>query len=177
MRWSLQPAGVWRTRLRGISLPLWSSRLAGVRLRLTVFRRSVQLDRALAEGCSSTCCRQLELRAQQLASARLRWSLADAFRAVVAKAERSAGAPTLIPLILLPLVAAPPGTPTPTAARDALLDLADALTNPACTSIQAIAHASWLLCDVADSPLYARLPARTLQRIARATIAALHGEG
>lgn len=177
VRWSLRPAGVWRTRLRGISRPLWSSRLAGPRLRLTVFRRSVQLDRALAEGRSPTCCRQLELRAQQLASARVRWGLADAFRGVVAKAERSSTAPTLIPLLILPLAAPSPATATPIAAREALLDLADALTDPGCTSVQAVAHASWLLCDIADSPLYARLPARTLQRIARGAIAALHAHG
>jgi len=175
MRWSLQPAGVWRTRLRGISRPVWSSRLAGVPLRLTVLRHSVQLDRALAEGRSPACCRQLELRAQQLASARLRWSLAEAFRAVVAKGEQPS-APAFLPLVLLPLVAASPGTVTPAGARDALLDLADALTDPGCTSVQAIAHAAWLLCDVADSPLYARLPARSLERIARGTAAALRGE-
>lgn len=175
VRCSLRPAGVWRTRLRGISRPLWSSRLAGVRLRLTVFRHSVQLDRELAEGRSPTGCRQLELRAQQLASARLRWGLANAFRAVVAKADRSATVRTLIPLVLLPLVAASPGTAPPTAVRDALLDLADALTDPGCTSVQGIAQASSLLCG-ADSPLYDRLPARTLQRIARETIAALHGQ-
>jgi hypothetical protein len=175
VRWSLQPAGVWRTRLRGIARPLGPPRLTGVRLRLTVFRRSVQLDRALAEGRSPACCRQLELRAQQLASARVRWSLADAFRGVVAKAERSSTAPALIPLLLLPLAAPVPAPSTPIAARDALLDLADALTDPGCTSVQGIAQASWLLCD-ADSPLYARLPARTLQRIARGAIVALHGE-
>jgi hypothetical protein len=107
--------------------------------------------------------------------AALRWSLAAAFRAVVSKAERSASAPTLIPLALLPLAAPVPATSTPIAAREALLDLADALTDPGCTSVQGIAQASWLLCD-ADSPLYARLPARTLQRIARGTIAALHGD-
>lgn len=174
VRWSLRPAGVWRTRLRGSSRPLWSSRRADVGLRLTVFRRSVQLDRALAEGRSPMSCRQLELRAQQLASARLRWDLADAFRGVVAKAERSSAAPTLIPLILVPFAPPSSATATPTAAREALLDLAEALTDPGCTSVQGIAHASWLLCD-ADSPLYARLPARTLQRIARGTIAALHG--
>jgi len=122
------------------------------------------------------CCRQLELRAQQLASARLRWSLADAFRGVAAKAERSSATPTLVPHLLLPLAASPRATSTSIAARDALLDLADALTDPGCTSVQGIAQASWLLCDVADSPLYARLPARTLQRIARGTIAALHGD-
>ena len=175
VRWSLQPVGVWRTRLRGISRPLRSSRVAGVRLRLTVFRKSVQLDRALAEGRSPSSCQQLELRAQQLASARLRWDLADAFRGVITKAERSSTAPTLIHLIPLPLAPPVPATPTPIAARDTLLDLADALTDPGCTSVQGIAHASWLLCDV-DSPLYARLPARTLQRVARETIAALHGE-
>jgi hypothetical protein len=38
-----------------------------------------------------------------------------------------------------------------------------------------IAQSSSRLCD-ADSPLYARLPARTLRCIARATVAALHGE-
>jgi hypothetical protein len=175
VRWSLQPAGVWRTRLRGSSRPPWSAGVAGVRLRLTVFRRSVQLDRALAEGCSPTSCHQLELRAQQLASARLRWDLADAFRGVVAKAERSPAAPTLIPLLLLPLAPPVPAPSSPVAAREALLDLADALIDPGCTSVQGIARASWLLCD-ADSPLYARLPARTLQRIVRETIAALHRE-
>jgi hypothetical protein len=175
VRRSLQPVGVWRTRLRGSSRPLWSSGVAGVRLRLTVFRRSVQLDRALAEGRSSISCHELELRAQQLASARLRWDLADAFRGVVAKAQRSSAAPTLIPLLLVPVAPPSPAPSSPVAARDALLDLADALTDPGCTSVQGIAHASWLLCD-ANSPLYARLPARTLQRIARETIAALHGE-
>jgi hypothetical protein len=175
IRWSLQPAGVWRARLSGISRPLWSSTVAGVGLRLTVFRRSVQLDRALAEGASPTDCRQLELRAQQLASARLRWSLANAMRGVVSKAERSSTAPTLVPLVMLPLAAPAPAPATPIAARNALLDLADALTDPGRTSVQGIARASWLLCD-ADSPLYARLPARTLQRIAHGTIAALHGE-
>jgi hypothetical protein len=139
-----------------------------------VLRKSVQLDRALAEGRSPSSCQQLELRAQQLASARLRWDLADAFRGVVAKAERSSTAPTT-PVPLLSLAASVPATSAPIAARDSLLDLADALTDPGCTSVQGIARASWLLCD-ADSPLYARLPARTLQRIARATIAALHGE-
>jgi hypothetical protein len=141
-----------------------------------VLRRSVQLDRALAEGCSPTCCSQLELRAQQLASARVRWSLADAFRAVVVKAERSSALPTITPLLILPLAAPWCATATPIAAREALLDLADALTDPGCTSVRGIAHASWLLCDIGGSPLYARLPARTLQRIARGTIAALHGE-
>ena len=140
-----------------------------------MFRRSVQLDRALAEGASPTDCRQLELRAQQLASARLRWSLANAMRGVVSKAERSSTAPTLVPLVMLPLAAPAPAPATPIAARNALLDLADALTDPGRTSVQGIARASWLLCD-ADSPLYARLPARTLQRIAHGTIAALHGE-
>lgn len=175
VRWSLQPVGVWRTRLRGISRPPWSSGVAGVRLRLTVFLRSVQLDRALAEGRSPTSCQQHELRAQQLASARLRWSLADALRGVITQAERSSTAPTLVPLLLLPLAPPLPVTPTQIAARETLLDLADALTDPGCTSVQGIAQASWLLCD-ADSPLYARLPARTLQRIVFGTIAALHGE-
>ena len=82
---------------------------------------------------------------------------------------------TLVPLLLLPLAAPPPATSAAIAARDALLDLADALTDPGCTSVQGVAQASWLLCD-ANSPLYAGLPARTLQRIARATIAALRGE-
>lgn len=174
VRWTLEPIGVWRTRLRGFPRPVSSSSRAGVRLRLTVLRKSVQLDRALAEGRSPSSCQQLELRAQQLASARLRWDLADAFRGVITQAERSSTAPTLIPL-LLPLAPPVPATPTPIAARDTLLDLADALIDPGCTSVQGIAQASWLLCD-ADSPLYARLPARTLQRVARETIAALRGE-
>lgn len=174
LRWSLRPAGVWRIRLSGISRPLWSSSRAGVALRLTVFWRSVQLDRALAEGRAPTDCPPLELRAQQLASARVRRSLADAFRGVVTKAERSSTAPTRIPVVLLALAAAAPATATPVEARDTLLDLAAALTDPGCTSIQGIARASWLLCD-ADSPLYASLPAHTLQHIARGTIAALTG--
>jgi hypothetical protein len=173
-RCRLRPAGVWRTRLHGLSRPLPSSSVAGLRLRWTVFRRSVHLDRALAEGRSPLQCPQLELRAQQLASARLRWSLADAVRGVVSKAERTSTAPTLVPLLLLPLAAPVCAAGMPVAAREALLDLADALTDPACTSLQGIARASWLLCD-AGSPLYARLPATTLQRIARAAIAALHG--
>lgn len=72
------------------------------------------------------------------------------------------------------LVAALPGAPSPAGVRDAMLEIADALTEPGCTSLRGIAHASWLLCDASDSPLYARLPARTLQHIARETVAALH---
>jgi hypothetical protein len=145
-----------------------------VGLRLAVARRSVQLDRALAEGRSPIHCRQLEVRAQQLASARLRWSLADAFRELAANAERSSATATFIPFLLVPLVAPSRATAAPIAASDALLDLADALTDPGCTSVQGIAQAAWLLCDVADSPLYARLPALTVQRIVRRTIEALH---
>jgi hypothetical protein len=64
----------------------------------------------------------------------------------------------------------------PTGTTDALLDIADALTEPGCTSVQGIARASWLLCDVTGSPLYERLPALTLQRLARDAVAALHDE-
>jgi hypothetical protein len=39
-----------------------------------------------------------------------------------------------------------------------------------------VARASWLLCDVKSSPLYARLPDRTLRRIVGETLAALHEE-
>jgi len=78
--------------------------------------------------------------------------------------------------MFIPVVAALPGAPTPTVAGDTMLDIADALTEPGCTSVSGVARASWLLCDVRNSPLYARLPARTLQRIARESLAALHVE-
>lgn len=172
---TLRPVAVRRTRLIAISRPLRSASSAGLRLRLRVWRRSVHLDRALAEGRAPSHCAQLELRAQQLASARIRWGLARAFRAVAASTERTSAVPTLAPLILVPLIASPHDAPTPIAAANALLDLADALTEPGCTSVQGIARASWLLCDVTSSPLYARLPVRTLQRIVGETIAALHG--
>jgi hypothetical protein len=132
-----------------------------------VLRRSVQLDRALAEGLSPAHCAQLELRAQQLASVRVRWALATGFRAVAAEAARPAIPPSLAALVLLPLVTAVPLAAVPIGTTAALLDIADALTEPGCTSVQAVARASWLLCDVTGSPLYERLPALTLQRIAR----------
>jgi hypothetical protein len=141
-----------------------------------VWRRSIQLDCALAEGCPPARCAQLELRAQQLASVRVRWALATSFRAVAAEAERPASPPSFAPLVLLPLDTALPDVPVPTATTDALLDIADALTEPSCTSVQGIARASWLLCDVTGSPLYERLPALTLQRIVRDVGAALHGD-
>lgn len=172
--WTVSPTTIWRTKLSAISRPVWAASSASLALRLGVWRRSVQLDRALAEGVPASRCADLELRAQQLASARVRWSLARGFRAVVADSERSPTAPTLGPLMFLPLVPARPAAPAPTGARDTMLNIADALTDPGCTSLQAVAHASWLLCDAANSPLHARLPARTLQRIARDALAALN---
>lgn len=174
--WTVAPATIWRTKLSAISRPVWGASSASLGLRLGVWRRSVQLDRALAEGVPAARRADLELRAQQLASARVRCSLARGFRAVVADSERSPAAPTLVPLLFNPVVAALPGSPSPTGAGDTMLEIADALTEPGCTSLQGIAHASWLLCDASNSPLYARLPARTLQRIAREAVAALHGD-
>jgi hypothetical protein len=113
---------------------------------------------------------------QQLATMRVRWSLARTIRAVVAKAERPPAVSSLASLTVLPL-SAPLTTPsTVMAARDALLDLADALTDPSCTSVQGVARVSWMLFDIAHSPLYARIPARTLQRVAYEAVAALHGQ-
>jgi hypothetical protein len=172
----VRPVAVRRTRLIAISRPLRSASSAGLRLRLRVWRRSVQLDRALAEGFALAHCAQLELRAQQLASLRVRWALATGFRAVAAEAKRPPSPPSFVPLILLPLVAAHPHAAVPIGTTDALLDIADALTEPGCTSVQAVARASWLLCDITGSPLYERLPAWTLQRLARDVAAALHGE-
>lgn len=172
---TLRPVAVRRTRIIALSRPRWSASSAGPWLRLRVWRRSVQLDRVLAEGSPPADCAQLELRVQQLASARVRWALARAFRAVAGGTERPSTVPTLAPLIIVPPLASPRDGSRPTPAANALLDLADALTEPGCTSAQGIARASWLLCDVTSSPLYARLPARTLQRIVFETITALHG--
>lgn len=177
--WTVAPAAVWRTKLSAISRPVWGARpmsSESLGLRFGVWRRSVQLDRALAEGVPAARRADLELRAQQLASARVRCSLARGFRAVVADSEWSPAAPTLVPRMLFSLVAALPGAASATRAGDTLLEIADALAEPGCTSVQGIAHASWLLCDVSNSPLYARLSARTLQRIAREAVAALHGD-
>lgn len=174
--WTVAPTTVWRTRLSAISRPVWSASSASLRLRLGVWWRSVELDRALAEGLPPAHRPELELRAQQLASARVRWSLARALRAVVANSERPPAGPTLAPLMFIAVVAPLPGAPTPTVAGDAMLDIADALTAPGCTSVSGVARASWLLGDVRNSPLYARLPARTMQRIAWEALAALHGE-
>lgn len=176
--WTVAPTTVWRTRLSAISRPVWSASSASLRLRLRlgVSWRSVELDRALAEGSPPAHRAELELRAQQLTSARFRWSLASDFRAVVTQSERPPAGPTLAPLMFIPVVAALPGAPTPTVAGDTMLDIADALTEPGCTSVSGVARASWLLCDVRNSPLYARLPARTVQRLAREALAALHVE-
>lgn len=174
--WTIRPTAVWRTRLSAISRPVWGASSAGLGLRFGVWRRSVRLDRALAEGAPTARRADLELRAQQLASARVRCSLASGFRAIVADSERPPAAPTPVPLMFVPLAAALPGAPPHVATGDTMLEIADALTEPGCTSLQGIAHASWLLCDARNSPLYARLPARTLQRIAREVLAALHGD-
>jgi hypothetical protein len=172
---TVRPVAVRRTRFIAISRPLRSASSAGLRMRLRVWRRSVQLDRALAEGCPPAHCAQLELRAQQLASVRVRWALATGFRAVAAEAKRPPSPPSFAPIVLLALVAAHSHAAVPSGITDALLDIADALTEPGCTSVQAVARASWLLCDVSASPLYERLPPLTLQGLARDIAAALHG--
>jgi hypothetical protein len=95
---------------------------------------------------------------------------------VDAKAERPAGVSSLTSLTVLPL-SAPLTTPsTVMAAREALLDLADALTDPSCTSVQGVARVSWMLFDIANSPRHARIPARMLQRVAYEAVARLHGQ-
>lgn len=174
--WTIRPPVVWKTKLSAISRPVWGASSASLGLRFRVWRRSVQLDRALAEGVPTARRADLELRAQQLASARVRCCLASGFRAVVADFERPPAAPTPVALMFVALAAAPPGAPTPAATAETMLEIADALTEPGCTRLQGIAHASWLLCDARNSPLYARLPARTMQRIARDALAALHGD-
>ena len=176
-RWTASPPQAWRTKLNAISRGSWSAHSASPEVRLAVWWRSVALDRALAEGHPPAHSAQLELRAQQLASARVRWSLARSIRDVVAKAGNTPAAPALTSLTILP-PSAPLRSPPPTlmAAQDALLELADALTDPRCTSIQGIARVSWMLGDAADSPLYDRIPARVLQHIASEAIVALRGE-
>jgi hypothetical protein len=99
---TVRPVAVRRTRLIAISRPLRSASSAGLLLRLRVWRRSVQLDRSLAEGCALAHCAQHELRAQQLASLRVRWALATAFRAVAAEAKRPPSPPPFVPHVELP---------------------------------------------------------------------------
>jgi hypothetical protein len=121
----------------------------------------VELDRAIAYGREPAGSAHLELRVQQLASVRVRWELASTIRTVVAHAE------------------APPALGSftaPTAvrrARQALLELADALTDPACTSVRGVARAAGLIGDGANSPLYERGSAEALQRVAYEALAML----
>lgn len=176
-RWTASPPPVWRTKLGPGARAAWSApRPARLGLRLAVWWRSVALDRALAEGRRPADDPRLELRVQQLAGARMRWILASGIRDVVARGERVPAPPALTSLTILPPSVVLRSPPAPlSAARAALLDLADALTDPGCTSIQGVARVSWMLCDRADSPLYDRIPAQAMRRIGREAVAALRG--
>jgi hypothetical protein len=105
--------------------------------------RAPELDRQLADGAPPSASPLLQLRALQLATARRRWSLAGSFRAIVRDVRG--------PARWSSEVAVRRG-----AVREAeghVLELADALTDPACSSLRGVAQASCLLTD-ARSPLY-----------------------
>ena len=136
---------------------------ADLGLRVRVWWRTNELDRALASGQQPAGSPQLELRVQQLASVRVRWGLAHRVQRLVATAERPPGAQTLSALSSAsPVIAA----------REALLDLADALTDPACTSVRGVARVSCLVCDGDNSPLH-RARGEVLRRVAYEAIAML----
>lgn len=134
---------------------------APLQLRVQVWWRMVELDRALAAGEEPAGSAHLELRVQQLASLRVRWDLASTIRTVVAQAE----APPALGSFTAPVAVR--------RARGALLDIADALTDPACTSVRGVARAACLICDGANSPLYERGSPETLQRVAYEALATL----
>ena len=123
--------------------------------------RRVELDRALGSGRQPAGSPQLELRVQQLASLRVRWELAYTMRMVVAQAEA--------PLALGSFTAAS----AVRQARGTLLELADALMDPACTSVRGVARASCLICDGANSALYVGGSPGALRRVAYEALAML----
>jgi hypothetical protein len=150
------------TRLRTVAWPR-RARHGALPLRVQVWWRTIELDRALASG-QPPCSPQLELRVQQLASVRVRWGLAHSVRMLVAQAEQPLdalgfGGFSAARAVLI--------------AREALLELADALTDPGCTSVRGVARASCLVCDSANSPLYGRTLAGALRRVAYEALAML----
>lgn len=108
----------------------------------------------------------LEVRVRQLASPRVRWTLAHTVTVLLYEAETP---PRLSRLALSVSRQAVLG------ARDELLELADALTDPACSDVHGIAMASRLLCD-GLSPLYNRESTWRLRAATRQAVAALRGD-
>lgn len=157
----LGPAAAHTTRRR--AAPRTAPGQVPLQLRVQVWWRMVELDRALAGGRDPAGSAHLELRAQQLASERVRWHLASTLRTLVTQAEA--------PLALGSFTAA-------SAVRRAggvLLELADALTDPACTNVRGVARAACLICDGANSPLYERGSPEALRRVAYEALAMLRG--
>lgn len=141
-----------------------TDRSAPLRLRARVWWRAIELDRALAAGRRPAGSPQLELRVQQLASVRVRWALASRMRMLVAGAGNPEATAAWADVGAARAI---------TRARHPLLAIAEALTDPGCTSVRGVAHASCLLCDGLRSPLYDAGRPAALQRVAYDVLAAL----
>lgn len=133
------------------------------RLRLAVLWWRAELDRALADGVDPAGGAELELRAAQLESLRVRAGFAAGLRNVLDAAEEPSR-----PISS----AAPLNRREIRFARPALVDLADGLARSEPVRAHGVAIAATLLRDP-DSPLFAPAESGTLWGLARAAIRAL----
>src|SRR4051812_12945478 len=122
-----------------------------------------RLDQQLAYGCPAGWSAVHALRARQLAARRRRWSLARALRS--AGEELRAGPPPWSARVPVRRAAVRD-------AREPLLELASALTDPACDDPRGMAMTQQLVCD-GRSPLY--MPGESLREAAERALAVLRG--
>ena len=130
----------------------WRSR---VRLWFRVGLHRWQLDRQLADGCSTDVSEESALRACQLANVKTRRDLASALRGVVVDADRPV--PSL-------LCAVPVDRRSVVPLREALLGLAERLERPGRLNPCGVARARVLITDGAG-PLYNPAPKRSLSEM------------
>ena len=132
-------------------------------LRLAAALRGPHLDEQLAYGCPPGWSPLHAVRARQLAAPRRRWSLARSLRSAV---EEIRGPSRFSPQVPVRRAAVQE-------AEQPLLELAAALTDPACDDPRGVAMTVQLVHD-GRSPLYA--PGGSLREAAERALAALRGE-
>jgi hypothetical protein len=136
----------------------------GLMLRARVWMRALELDATLAGGADPAQSEELELRAKQLADRKTRNKLATAITHLIRIAD-SHRAPIATPN--------PPFRPKQVQAnRSLLVELAERLRGPRSVALRGLALTSLLLND-GRGPLTTESDPATLERAARATLAAL----
>lgn len=141
----------------------WRSPRTARRVRLAVLWRRAELDRALADGAQPSVSADLQLRAAQLESMRVRAGYAAALRNVLDAAEEPRR-----PISS----AAPLNRRAIRSARPALVDFATALRRPEPVRACGVAIAATLLRGP-DSPLFAPAEPDALWDLARSGTHAL----